>query len=240
MEAILNRAGVLPRIICSDRGGEFDCKVMKSKLKDLKIRQFLALSDHKASVCERFQQTLQSRLYSYLVANESYRYVDVLQFLVRNYNTTYHRSIGMSPVEAEDESNIEELTRAHAKLRSKVRLRKMKPRYKKGDVVRVSLSKSPFTRSYHIQQSHQRYIVKKVVVKHVVPLYILEDDKGVELTGHFYENQLTRVDIDTYRVNIIGQRRRRGKQEYKVHYVGYDNSYDEYLSKTQLGAIKPS
>ncbi|XP_054152670.1 uncharacterized protein LOC128963756 [Oppia nitens] len=45
---------------------------------------------------ERFNRTLKSRMFKYFTANGSRRYVDVLQKLVKAYNTSYHRSIDVA------------------------------------------------------------------------------------------------------------------------------------------------
>ena len=49
---------------------------------------------------ERFNRTLKGRMYRYFTPNQTKRWVDVLQDLVANYNTSYHRTIKMTPEEA--------------------------------------------------------------------------------------------------------------------------------------------
>jgi len=41
-------------------------------------------------------------MYRYFIARNTRRYVDVLPDLLHSYNHTYHRSIGMAPVEVDD------------------------------------------------------------------------------------------------------------------------------------------
>ena len=55
--------------------------------------------DLKASVVERFNRTLKTKMYRYFTHANTRRYVDVLDDIVHSYNNTYHRSIGMAPVE---------------------------------------------------------------------------------------------------------------------------------------------
>ena len=50
-----------------------------------------------ASVVERVNRTLKSKLYCYFTPVNSLRYIDVLQDLVDSYDNTYHRSIGLAP-----------------------------------------------------------------------------------------------------------------------------------------------
>ena len=53
----------------------------------------------KASVVERFNTTLKTKMYRYFTYKNTRRYVDVLDDMLHSYNNTYHRSIGMTPAE---------------------------------------------------------------------------------------------------------------------------------------------
>jgi len=55
--------------------------------------------DLKASVVERFNRTLKTKMYRHFTYANPRRYVDDLDDLVHSYNNTYHRSIRMAPVE---------------------------------------------------------------------------------------------------------------------------------------------
>ena len=68
----------------------------------------------------------------------------------------------MTPVSAEMDKNQDKLAKNHSEIRGKMRVEKIKPQYTKNDVVRVSLIKGPFSRSYDIANSHQRYIIHEV------------------------------------------------------------------------------
>ena len=61
------------------------------------IHYFSTLGDAKASIVERFNLTLKSRLYLYFTAANSTHYMDILPSLVQRYNEDVHRSIGMAP-----------------------------------------------------------------------------------------------------------------------------------------------
>ena len=61
------------------------------------IHFFTANTDTKASIAERFIRALKQRIYRYFTANNTTRYIDVLQDLVFAYNHSYHRSIQEIP-----------------------------------------------------------------------------------------------------------------------------------------------
>ena len=83
-------------------------KHFQKLLKDEGINGYEAINDTKAAIVERFNRTLQNKMYRYFTAANTFRYVDVLQDLVKSYNNTYHRSIGMKPVNV-TESNSKQV-----------------------------------------------------------------------------------------------------------------------------------
>ena len=48
---------------------------------------------------ERFNRTIKEKMFKYFSANNTRKYVDVLDLLVNQYNNTIHLSIKMSPNE---------------------------------------------------------------------------------------------------------------------------------------------
>ena len=54
---------------------------------------------------ERFNRTIKERIFKYLSANNTRKYVDVLDLLVDLYNNTIHSSIKMTPVVASRKEN---------------------------------------------------------------------------------------------------------------------------------------
>ena len=88
--------GRKPEKLRTDKGTEFVNESFRQYLKKKGIQFYTANNEPKASVVERVNRTLKSKLYRYFTA-VSLRYIDVLQDLVDSYNNTYHRSIGRAP-----------------------------------------------------------------------------------------------------------------------------------------------
>jgi hypothetical protein len=51
------------------------------------------------AIVERFNRTLKTKMWKYFTANNMLKYVDILQKLVKSYNHSRHRSIGMRPID---------------------------------------------------------------------------------------------------------------------------------------------
>ena len=90
------KKGQKPEKLHSDYGTEFTNRLFQTLLKE-KITFFTTYKETKASVVERFNQTLKGKMWKYFTANNTLKYIDVLQKLVRSYNHSRHRSIGMRP-----------------------------------------------------------------------------------------------------------------------------------------------
>ena len=84
--------------------------------------------DIKASIAERFNRTLKTKMWKYFTQKETYKCIDVLDGMVHSYNDTYYRTIGKSPssVTKADESTI------HNKMYGTVAVAEKKPKPKSG------------------------------------------------------------------------------------------------------------
>ena len=60
-----------------------------------------------------------------------------------------------------------------------------------------------------------RYIVHQIDKKHLVPLYILRNERGDVLTGKFHGNQLVKINIKAYRSYPVSERNTKKGKEYK-------------------------
>lgn len=202
----------LPLELLSDLGSEFVNHTFRKYLKKKKIILHHPFSN-KASHIERFNRSLQKLIYQYM--NEADNpdhpnYINVLQDLVKSYNTRPHRIIGMSPVEADLPSNrnrvLSHLNKYWYKSESNAKI----PKYKVGDVVRIKKLKTIFARGYDPVFTRGAFKIKKVYRKFSQPMYELREyDINDNLLGLFYEHELTlfKPDNDVFRISKTGERR---------------------------------
>ena len=54
---------------------------------------------------EIFNRTIKEKLFKYFSANNTRKYIDILELLVDQYNNTIHSSIKMTPIEVSREVN---------------------------------------------------------------------------------------------------------------------------------------
>lgn len=97
--------------------------------------------------------------------------------------------IGCAPNEAELPENIMSV-RDKFEIRY-AKLKKQKPKFKPGDLVRISRLKNKFARSYDMQSSLEPFRIHAVVTKFKIPLYILESfDKNEVIRGAFRGHEI--------------------------------------------------
>ena len=76
------REGRIPVKLQTDKGTEFFNKEFSRLTKKYGINHFATSSETKASVVERLNRTIKTRMYRYLEAQNSKRYIDILQDLI--------------------------------------------------------------------------------------------------------------------------------------------------------------
>jgi hypothetical protein len=87
-----------PLCIQSDQGKEFTNRQLKQAFKSIHLFTTRDAKT-KASIVERFQQTLKARKWCYFMKHKRRCYVNVLPDLVHGYNHISHRSIRKAPTQ---------------------------------------------------------------------------------------------------------------------------------------------
>ena len=227
-----------PSYLSTDKGLEFRNGKVQSLFEQYDIKHFTSENDDiKASVVERFNQTLQTKLHRYMTGKHTRRYLDVLQSLVKSYNSTKHRSLGMAPQDVTHE-NSEIVWHTMYPYDEELWKTKNDSQLKAQDYVRISKTRKTFQKGYLGQWSKE--IFRVVRVNRTTPrTYNLEDMKGDEIRGTFYIQELQQIRPPTYHdvETILDRRVRRGQPEYLVRWVGYSKAFDSWLPASQLKAL---
>jgi hypothetical protein len=145
--------------------------------------------------------------------------------LIAEYNESFHRIIGMTPIEC-----------------SKVKKHEMqiprkvlgKPKFKFGDKVRISRTKGIFEKGYLPNWSEAIYLIHEV--KRTSPVtYVLRDTAGEVLEGSFYESELQKTKQEIYRIEqVLRKKTINGVERALVKWVGYDDKFNEWIPTENL------
>lgn len=183
-----------PETVIFDEGKEFKNRLVSSYLKTQRVENWDALtSDHKAAIAERFNLTLQNLIYQFLSHNKTLRYIDHLDELVLTYNSRLHRTIKMSPAQAELEENQHLVRRALGEKYGKLIAKHKPPRYKVGEMVRIRKYKTKFSRGYLPSFTDEVFQIVAVHQRMPFDMYTLQalnDDEPIR--GSFYESDMQR------------------------------------------------
>lgn len=179
-----------PDKIASDSGREYLNKPFQEFLKKHNVKHFLRLSDVKAALAERLIRTLKERLFKYFTANNTLRYVDVLQNLVKSYNSTIHSSLnGLAPnqITAKNEKKV-------WKQQYGEYLKKggNKGPFQSGDKVILSKLRKTFDKGYQPNWTKEYFIIVDRLGSSP-PVWRVMDAENNIIEGTFYAEELQKI-----------------------------------------------
>jgi hypothetical protein len=193
-KSVIDQSGAPPYSAATDRGSEFISRIWLQYCEDENIKLIYTDASH-ASLCERFNRTMQRLIYSYLTANDTDRYIHKLPQLVETYNSRHHRGILMTPNEAEMPENRVLLAHNISKLLDKNnREKRRKAKLSVGDEVRIRRFRTTFLRGYDEQATREIFRIVQVKTNLPIPIYELSALDGEQITGSFYAFELSPVN----------------------------------------------
>jgi len=167
-------------------------------------------------------------MWRYFTHASTQRYLDVLPALVESYNNSYHRSIKMAPNQVTRHNEADVRKRLYPTKAS------YRPRWKfsVGDQVRLCQARRAFKKGYLPNWTEEIFVINTRYATDP-PTYAIKDYDGEIIAGKFYAEELQKVvkeKDDSYKVEeIIKTRKRGGKTEYFVKWVGYPAKFNSWV-----------
>ena len=122
-------------------------------------------------------------MWKYFTANNTLKYIGILQKLVKSYNHSRHRSIGMRPVDVNEanEGTVWQNLYGNESTRS------TEYKFNIGDQVRISKTRRTFKKEYLPIWTEEVFTITERIPRQP-PVYRIADYDGEKLDGTFYEH----------------------------------------------------
>ena len=130
---------------------------MKSWLEINAIEMYSTHNEGKSVAAERFIRTLKNKTYKYMTSISKNIYIDKPDDIVNQYDNAYHTTIIMKLFDIKSNTYIG----------SSKEINNEDPKFKIGDIVRISKYKNIFTKDCTPNWSEEVFLIKKV--KNTVP-----------------------------------------------------------------------
>ena len=232
-KSILRKCKNKPKRIRSDRGSEFTNQAVQTFLRKSGIHQFFTNNEKQANYAERFIKTLKSKIFRYLAAHNTERYIDVLDKIVKSYNHTFHSSIRMTPVEVNKSNERSLWWDLYSPKRSFTKRRKTVPfKYSVGNLVRASSVRDKLAREYGQDKWTKEIfkIISRFRNNRNYPMYRLADLKGERIIGTWYEYELQKITLPMDQIfsntSLLKTRKIKGKTEHLMRYRDFPKKFD--------------
>ena len=237
IKRILSRSGIRrPLVLQSDKGGEFLGTKTQKVLRDENILFRETKNDVKASIIERMLRSLKERIWRYFTHKRSHRYIDVLDKIISSYNNAVHPAIKMPPASVTFYNARDARRNLLKRYETK---RKMRCKYKIGDLVRISEEKKIFDKAYEGKWTVEIFEIARNSKTRNPVVFYLKDLAGEPIDCFFYEEELSRVklllpEIDFEIEQILTTRGKGKNKELLVKWRGYGKNFNSWIKASKV------
>jgi hypothetical protein len=227
MENILSQQKI-PTNLQTDMGKEFYNKQFNRLMVKFSINHYSTYSTTKSSIVERVNRTFKKIMWEKFSVQGSYKWLTLLPKIVKQYNSTKHRTTGFKPNEINSKNEKKILNTVYNYVKT---VDKNKSKFKKGDYVRISKYRGVFDKGYTPNWSTEIFTIDKVKLTNPTT-YILNDMKGEEIIGGFYGLQLQKVKHpDIY---LVEKTIKRKGDKVLVKWLGLDKTHNSWIHKSNV------
>jgi len=235
LRSIIKKEKKPPAMLWTDKGKEFYNKHVAEVLRKYNnIHLYSTENEEKASVVERWNRTIKTKMWKYFSANNTKRYIDILDQLIHRYNNTKHRAIGCTPTVARQPASYQHVFKTLYAKKVEDR-RPVVPKFHIGDKVRIVKKKKTFEKGYFPNWTEEIFIISSVKDTKP-PTYTIHDLQGESIKGSFYEAELQKSKQDIFRIEKVIKKRKRknvGEEAY-VKWKGYNSDFNSWVPVSEL------
>lgn len=218
----------VPRNIQTDNGKEFYNKYFSELMLRNNINHYSTFSKLKASIAERFNRTILTKLYKHFHFIGSYKWINSIQKIIDTYNNSKHRTIKMKPIEVNTKNEKEILATIYQKNST---FNEETAKFIIGDHVRISKHKTIFEKGYTPNWSTEIFIVEKILQTNPIT-YILKDMNNQKIQGLFYNYEMQKTKhANNYLVEKILKKK---GNKVLVKWLGFNKEHNSWIKSSEL------
>ncbi len=202
---------------------------------------------NKAALAERAIQTVKHRLFRLLRSLLSENWPKYLSQTVENINKRKLKAIGnLRPIDINSPLDDPKIDQAvgipedisfEEQVRNQEKYEKNKKNLQKGDYVFADFGPTPMAKGFD-NPNYQIYKIVQIDAGKDPVLYKIADLRNKRIPGNFYRQELRRSyepREETFRIEkIVGNRRRKGKEEVLVKYLHYPSKFNKWILKSSI------
>ena len=233
------KKGRRPRIIRSDMGGEFLNSKVQSFLKRKNIIHYTTKNTMKAQIAERAIRTIKMYIHRYLKHKNTLKYIDKLQKIAQTYNSSYHSSIGVAPINV----NASNARAIWWYLYRPKKVNKIKPyKFNIGDYVRISTLTHKFAKEAVERWTEEIFKISSRFRRSGIPIYkITNIDSSEPIIGTFYEAEMQKINYDPDKLwvveKILKTKGTGSKKRSLVKWQGYSDAHNSWVLSSTITKV---
>ena len=190
---------------------------MKTFLQNNDTEMYSTHNEGKSVVAERFIRTMKNKICKYMTSVSKNVYTDKLDDIVNKYNDTYHSTTKMKPFDLKSNTYSD----------SNKEIINKDPKFKIGDIVRISKYKNVFGKGYTPNCSEEVFVIK-ILKNTVLWTYVINDLNGEEIVGTLYEIELQKANQEEFRIEKVITRK---SHKLHVKWKGHNNSFNSWIDQ---------
>lgn len=229
MEKIFKESNRVCRNCQSDHGKEFYNKYFSTLMEKYKVNHYSTFSMKKASICERLNRTLLTKLWKHFSFVGNHKWINPLKDITKVYNKTFHQTIKMRPVDVNKANEARLLSSVYKENNSFYASTKNKLNI--GDFVRISRYKSCFEKGYTPNWSTELFVIEKILVTEPIT-YTVKDLNGQLISGSFYDYELQKSE--EHEVYLVERIIKKSDKKVYVKWLGFNDSHNSWINKNDL------
>jgi hypothetical protein len=177
-------------------------------------------------------------MYGYFTKSNTFRYLGVINKLLRSYNDSVHSIIGLVPSQV-NATNIYAVWKRVNSMRDKIPHGHVK--FNINDLVRITKEKVKFAKGYHQNFSMEIIRVVKIINRTPQTVYQLADLNNRPLEVQFCKYELVKFIVSPqteYQIDkILRSRNNSGIKQHLVKWRGYGDSFNSWINATDIKKI---